>query len=124
MYLTIKYLHITLALISISGFIIRGGLKMMNSPYLQIKWIKITPHIIDTALLCCGVYMAVVLNLALLSTPWLLAKLIALFAYIGLGLVTLRFAKTNKLRLIAYLLAVSCFIYMFQVAITRSIMPF
>jgi uncharacterized membrane protein SirB2 len=124
MYSIIKHLHITLALISICGFIIRGGLKISGSRLMNKKWIKIIPHIVDTALLSCGVFMAVTLGLTLSNAPWLMAKMIALLAYISFGMITLRFAKTNQLRSISYGLAIACFGYMLLVAKTRMVIPF
>jgi len=124
MYLAIKHLHITLAIISIAGFVIRGALKLAGSNLLRLKLIRIAPHIIDTALLACGVYMAFRLGLKPGNTPWLAAKLAALLAYIGFGLITLRFSKTNKIRGVAYGLAIASFAYMFMVAKTRAIIPF
>jgi uncharacterized membrane protein SirB2 len=124
MYSIIKHLHITLAIISIGGFIIRGGLKIAGSRLMNKKWIKIIPHIIDTALLSCGLFMAFILGLTLSNSAWLMAKMIALLAYITFGMITLRFAKTNALRSISYGLAIACFGYMLLVAKTRMVIPF
>jgi uncharacterized membrane protein SirB2 len=124
MYLAIKHLHITLAIISISSFVIRGALKLLGSRLLRIKWVRILPHIVDTLLLGCGVYMAFALGIKPGNTPWLAAKLTALLAYIGFGLITLRLAKTNNIRGIAYGLAIASFTYMFLVAKTRMPIPF
>lgn len=124
MYSIIKHLHMLLAVISILGFITRGILKFRNSSLLNRKWIKITPHVIDTFLLCFGVYLAISIGANLGNSPWIIAKVIGLIAYIGFGLITLRFAKSTQTRVIAFILAIASFIYILLVARAHSPMPF
>jgi len=45
------------AFLSISGFIYRGILKLTTPEKLSKKWLKITPHIIDTILLASAIYL-------------------------------------------------------------------
>ena len=54
-----KHLHLTLAVISISFFTLRFAWLLINSDQLNRKWVKITPHIIDTLLLVIGAIMVV-----------------------------------------------------------------
>ena len=54
---------------------------------------------------------------------WLTAKLLALVAYIGLGLVALRLGPTRAVRAVAFIAAVTAFGYMLAVAFTRSPLP-
>jgi uncharacterized membrane protein SirB2 len=41
MSLAIKYLHMTLALVSVSGFLLRGIFMLLQSRLLQQRWIKV-----------------------------------------------------------------------------------
>jgi hypothetical protein len=50
----------------------------------------VLPHINDTFLLLFGVLLAVTLQMSPGQQPWLMAKLIALVIYIGLGVMALK----------------------------------
>jgi len=120
MYLALKNLHVLCAVISIIGFVIRGALRIANSAVLQKKWIRIAPHIVDTLLLLSAIGLTMEIHQYPLTTPWLSAKLIGLLVYIGLGLVTLRFAKTQPVRILAYVFAIITFAYIGMVAVAKS----
>ena len=64
--------------------------------------------------------MVYLLSLPVLQTPWLLAKLIALLAYIILGAVALRRGPTLQIRLIAFVGALSAFAYVVGAALSKS----
>jgi uncharacterized membrane protein SirB2 len=124
MYLLVKTIHICTAVISISGFTLRGLLLLNNSPLMQQKWIRVVPHINDTVLLSCAIYLAAVSSQYPFQSDWLTAKLLALFVYIGLGMMAFRFAKTRNGQITAFLLAILSFAYIVSVALTRQPMPF
>ncbi len=116
----IKVLHITAALFSISGFIIRGIWMMAESNKLQQKWVKIVPHVIDTVLLLSAITLAIKLSINPIEQAWLMNKIIALLVYIGLGMVALRFGRNLLQRKIAWILAIVVFIYILFVALTKQ----
>ena len=89
-YPMLKHLHMTLALVSLLLFLYRWSLALAGSGRLQQKWLKVLPHINDTFLLLFGVLLAVTLQMSPGQQPWLLAKLIALVIYIGLGVMALK----------------------------------
>jgi uncharacterized membrane protein SirB2 len=120
----LKLIHISCAALSISGFFYRGLLKFYAPQRLQRKWLKITPHIVDTLLLASAIMLMVQGSLYPTTQPWVLTKLILLIVYIGLGLMTLRFAKTRRMVLLSFVLAVLCFGYIVAVALTRQPWPF
>ena len=90
---------------------------------LQIKWVKIAPHIIDTILLVSGISLIIITKQYPLQEPWLLAKLVALVAYIGLGTMALKRAPTKQLKLLFLSLAIATFIYIASAALTRDHTP-
>lgn len=120
---TLKLLHQASALLSITGFALRGGLMLVDSALLRQRWMRTWPHVIDTLLLVSGLWMAINLHLHPGNSPWLGAKLIALLVYIGLGFVALRLGKTRRIRILAFVAAMACFGYMALVAIMRSVTP-
>ena len=112
--------HVTSALLSICGFIFRGILRFSGSDLVNRKWLKITPHIIDTVLIVSAIMLYLRSGLELLSTPWLLAKIVALLLYIALGLIAFRFGKTRTIRLVAFFEAIFVFAYIIGVAVTKN----
>jgi uncharacterized membrane protein SirB2 len=50
----------------------------------------------------------------------LTAKVVALFLYIGLGMLALTYGKTKKIRILNWVAAQLCFIYIVAVAITKN----
>lgn len=120
---TLKLVHQACALLSISGFVLRGGLMMADSALLQRRWMRTWPHAIDTLLLASGLWMAIELHLHPGNSPWLSAKLVALLVYIGLGFVALRLGRTRRIRITALTGAIACFGYIGLVALTRSPLP-
>ncbi len=122
-YQAIKTLHISCAVLSISGFSARGLLRFYAPEQLQRRWLRTLPHVIDTLLLASAIYLAWASQQYPLQSPWLTAKLAALFLYIGLGLVVMRFARNEQQRWTAFVLALLSFGYMVAVAITRQVFP-
>ncbi len=120
----VKIIHVSCALLSITGFITRGIFMMRESALLQMRLFKIAPHIIDTLLLATAIWLAVQYGLSPADNPWLLAKIIALLLYIGLGTVALKRGKTKQVRVVAWLAALLVFAYMVAVAVTKSAMVF
>jgi uncharacterized membrane protein SirB2 len=123
-YLAVKYLHIVCAVISITGFVVRGALRLQDSTALQYKLVRILPHVVDTLLLLSAIFLIVQRSEYPFVSGWLTAKTLGLFVYIGFGLATLRFAKTRSGRAAAYVLAILTFAYIVAVAIAKSAWPF
>ena len=124
MYFVLKHIHMLCAAISITGFIVRGALCIAGSSILQKKWIRIAPHIVDTLLLLSAIGLMISTQQYPFANGWLTAKLLGLIAYIFLGVVTMRIAKSQPVRIISYLLAIATFFYIGSVAITKTPLPF
>lgn len=116
----VKTIHMTCALLSISGFIGRGLLMIKGSPLLTVRWVKVSPHIIDTILLLSAIMLASQWGWTALQTPWLLAKIIALLIYIILGSLALRPGRPQSVRISAWLAAIVTFAYIVSVALTKN----
>ena len=117
----LKLIHIALAYLTVIGFVVRALWAFADSPMRQQKWVRILPHVIDTALLAIGVVMAFQLGLSPVS-GWLGAKLLGLLAYVGFGVLTLR-ATSTGLRVTGLVGALASVAYIFAVAFTRDPWP-
>jgi uncharacterized membrane protein SirB2 len=121
LYLLLKTLHVGAAILSVVGFAIRGYLKIIGSARLQQRWMRITPHIVDTVLLVSAIVLAVVIAASPFEQLWLAVKIIALVVYILLGVVVMRLARNNKQRVIAYVGALAVFAYIVTVAVSKHL---
>lgn len=115
-----KHLHMTLAVISISLFTLRFIWLLANSPKLQAKWVKISPHIVDTLLLTFGVVMAVQYHINPVEQLWLAEKLLAVVAYMFTGYFTLKLAKNRFMQILGYLGAIGWIMLIVRLAMTRE----
>lgn len=121
---TVKAVHMFCAMLSFSGFFMRGLWMLNDSPLLRQKWVKIVPHIVDTVLLGTAITLAFQYRLAPQAHPWLLAKIISLLLYIYLGMVALKWGKTKTVRTFAWMAGLATFIYIVSVARTKLVSGF
>jgi len=110
----------TLAVLSISLFTLRFIWTLTHSAKLQAKWVKITPHIVDTFLLTIGVVMAVQYSMNPIEHLWLGEKLLAILAYIFTGYYTLKLARNKPMQIIGYLGAMGWVLLIVRLAMTRE----
>ena len=120
MYSSLKLIHIGAAIVTFSGFCLRGYWMLAGSELLQAKIVRIAPHVVDTVFLLSGIGLIVTLDLPVMSQDWLLMKFAALIVYIVLGMFALRRGRTHGVRLTAFVLALATFAYIVGVALTRS----
>ncbi len=119
-YLTIRLLHISCASISITLFVLRGGLQFAGVKWRQWRWLRIAPHINDTLLLSAAIALSWISHQYPLEQPWLSAKVGALLLYIVLGQVAFRAGAPRSRQLLAFFAALATVGYIVMVAITRS----
>lgn len=104
MYATLKHLHLIFIFLSVTLFIFRFCLRMKDSKWLEKKWLKVTPHIVDTVLIATGVGL-IFLTGFFPFTPqglWMTEKLTCVLAYIALGYVALHYSQGTLFRLFAF----------------------
>jgi len=123
MALLLKVVHVSCAALSISGYLLRGVWMMRESPQLQKKWVRVVPHIIDTVLLGSAILLAITIRQYPFVQDWLTAKVLALMLYIVVGAIGLKYGRTKKIRVTAWLGAIAIFSYIVLVALTRQVFP-
>ena len=121
MYMMAKHLHLTAVGLSILLFVIRFLYGQMNPGFLQKKWVKIVPHIIDTVLLLSAIWLCVILAQYPFVNGWLTFKVIGVIAYIGLGMIALKRVKTPPLKWGAFLAALVVLGLTAKVAVTKQV---
>lgn len=122
-YALLKHIHLTTIVITLALFLLRGAWRLTDSPMLQKKWVKIVPHTNDAILLVAAIGMLIVAQLNPLEHGWLMAKIIALLAYIVLGTIALKRGKTPLQRNLAFIGALAVFGYMLAVAVSKQAWP-
>ena len=124
LYLTLKAVHLACAVLSISGFALRGILMFADSPLLAARFARVAPHVVDTVLLASALWLAALIGQYPFVEGWLTAKVLALIAYIVLGTVSLKRARTKAVRAVAFALALGTAAYIVSVALTRDPLGF
>ncbi len=115
-----KDIHVSCVIITFILFFIRGVWMIIDSDLLQRKWTRRVPPVIDTILLASAIVLSVTIYQYPFVHAWLTAKFVALFLYIGLGMLALTYGKTKTIRISAWLAAQFCFVYIVAVAITKN----
>jgi len=120
LYLALKNLHVLCVVASGSGFFLRGLWMLSDSPRLNLRWVRVVPHVVDTLLLGSAIAMAVLSAQYPFAQDWLTAKLVGLLVYILCGMMALRRGKSKTTRGIFLVAALLAFAYIVSVALTRS----
>ena len=120
----IKHLHMSLAVLSICFFTLRFASLLFKSEQLNKKWVKISPHVIDTLLLVLGFTLMMKLALNPMEHQWLAEKLLAMVAYIVTGYYTLKLARNRSMQIIGYLGAMGWVLLVIRLAMTKEVILF
>jgi uncharacterized membrane protein SirB2 len=118
-YLLVKSVHVGCAALSIVGFTARGILRLRGSALLQTRFVRVAPHVVDTLLLLSAIGLAWALGVVPFVHGWVTAKVLALLAYIGLGVLAMR-GRTSSVRGAAFVAALAVAAYIVAVALTRD----
>ena len=119
-YLFLKYVHVSCVILSGCGFVLRGVWMLADSPLLRQRWVRVFPHVFDTALLASAIALAIISSQYPLAQSWLTAKVIGLIAYILCGAIALKRGKTKTVRAVFFVVALLIFAYIVLVALNRS----
>jgi len=122
--LLLKGLHVACAVASYTLFFMRGIWSFSDSPIMRQRWVKIVPHVVDTLLLALAIALTIATHQYPFVDGWLTAKVLGVLLYIGLGFVALKYGKTKSVRVLAWLMAQTVFVYIVLVAINHNALPF
>ena len=122
-YYLLKLGHIACVVISGSLFIYRYARLRMHPEQPLAKALKVLPHINDTVLLSCAIGMLSLIGLNPFTTPWLLAKIVALLVYIVLGAICMRSLPGSRRQFVSFVAAISAFAYIVLVGLSKQAIP-
>lgn len=115
-YLQIKHAHIGLVLASGGLFALRGTAALAGMRWPLAVPVRYLSYTIDTALLTAALMLLVALRLNPFATGWLGVKLLLLVAYVVLGVLALKRARTRAGRALCLAAALAAFGFMYSVA--------
>lgn len=116
-YPQIKWVHIACVLASGLLFAFRGVLVQAGHERVaQFTSLRLLSYTIDTTLLTAALMLVSVLPAAMFANGWLTTKLVLLVAYVVLGTLALRRARTSRARLAFFVAALATYVYMLGVA--------
>lgn len=119
-YAAIKLVHQTAVVLSLTGFLIRGAASLAGARWLASPAARSVPHVVDTVLLLSALVLAWMLRLSPGNAPWLIAKIVGLGFYIGLGMLAMRPARPMVVRVAAWLAALATAAWIVSVALTKN----
>lgn len=120
----LKHAHVTCVILSGAGYFMRGVGMMRGSAWLQSKAARVPPHVIDTVLLASAIALAWQIRQYPFVHGSLTAKVLGLAGYVVLGAIGLKYGRTRKIRISAWLAALMLFLYIVLVGLTRQVLPF
>lgn len=119
-YVVAKHLHVTCVVLSIALFVLRGTLQLAGRPWRGSLRLRVAPHFVDTVLLGAALWMVFAGGILPFAHGWLVAKFLALLAYIWLGKIALGESTPARRRPLAFAAALGCVAYIVGVAVTHS----
>ena len=119
-YAALKSVHQAAALVSFTGFFARGLGVLLDAAWVRHPLTRTLPHLVDTVLLASALALAWQLAIDPRAAPWLMAKIVALLVYIGLGMLALRPGRAKPVRAMAWLAALATFGYIVSVAFSKN----
>ena len=120
LYSIVKIFHIICVMVSLSGFVIRGILKLNDPQILQHKLVRVLPHVVDTLLLISALTLVVMSGMYPWLAPWVGVKLVALVAYIIAGSIFMRSESKGLVQSSWFAVSLIIASYIVLVALTKS----
>ncbi len=120
LFIWILRLHVSCVIASGSLFAARGTMHLVDARMAHRPALRYLSYGIDTTLLAAGVALAVIVHQAPFVQAWLTVKLLAVLAYIGLGIQALRCSRTRRARAGFLFAALAMYGFVVSVALTRS----
>jgi uncharacterized membrane protein SirB2 len=123
-YHALRAIHIGCAALTIALFFARGVLMIAGSPLLRLRMTRTVPVVVDTALLASAIALTMTIHQYPFTTPWLTAKVVLLVLYVVLGSIALKYGRTRRMRIAAFLAALATVAFLVTVAVSHRPLGF
>lgn len=115
-YVLLRNVHIGCAILTITLFVLRGGLMFADSRWQRNVVLRYLPHAVDTVLLTTALMLTTVIRQYPFAVGWLTTKVALLAAYIVLGSIALKRGRTKTVRVAALVAALGTIAFLVTVA--------
>ncbi len=115
-YLQIKSVHVAMVIASGGLFALRGAAVLAGARWAMAAPLRYLSYAIDTTLLTAALMLLTSLKLNPFAVPWLSLKLALLVAYVVLGSLALKRARSQRARAMFYFAALGTYAFMYSVA--------
>lgn len=119
-YYWVKQVHVWSVLISFTLFLLRGAWVLAGRALPRQPLLRALPHGVDTVLLTSALWLTTIVHQYPFRDAWLTTKVVLLLAYIVLGSLALRRARSQSGRVLAFAAAILTFGFLFSVARYRQ----
>jgi uncharacterized membrane protein SirB2 len=121
MYFALKHIHLLAIVLSALLLSIRYALIMAESDKVQAKFLRITPHVVDSVLILSGIGLVISMGFMPFTAgnEWFTEKVTCILAYFALAMFTLRIAKGRLIRTFAYFGAIGWLFMAGRIAVTK-----
>ena len=119
-YLALKHTHLLMVALVGLLFLARGALLLRESPALQGRALRILPHALSLLLLLSGLAMVAEYGR---MPGWVAAKLVLLFVFIAVGVVTFKRARSGGARMAGLLLGLVIYAAIVGIAVHHGSWP-
>lgn len=117
-----KHIHLLFVAIVTLSFLGRVALAHYRPELLAHKWIKLSPHILASLLLLSGIILVFQGDWLGSNYAWIVAKLVLMIAFIGLGIMTMQ--NEGQKRWLAFAGALFTLFYIIKVAFAKQVFFF
>ena len=108
-YTQIRAAHLFAVLVSGTLFAARGLGVLAGARWPMHAFVRYSSYTVDTVLLTAALMLVSILPAAMFANHWLTVKLVLVVAYVVLGTLALKRARTPRARFICYLAALVVF---------------
>ncbi len=119
-YVPIKSVHIAAVLASGGLFALRGSLLLAGVRWAMSAPLRYLSYTIDTVLLTAALMLATLLPGAVFANGWLAVKLTLLVVYVALGSFALKRGRSQRIRALCFVAALTVYAFMYSVARTHQ----
>lgn len=116
LYWWVKQVHVWSVATSFALFLARGAWVASGRRLPRNLFVRMLPHAVDTVLLTSALWLTTIIGQFPFQQPWLTTKVLLLVAYVMLGHLALRRARSRRGRILALVAASVVFLFLVSVA--------